>query len=213
METFPSLHVCTHPVIADRLTRMRDKTTPPALFRACLQDITRLMAYPLLADLPATTRPIETPLAAITAPCLAAPAPSLVAILRAGLGMTEPLRDVLPEASVGHIGLYRDHDTFMPHTYYQNLPHNAGQTYILCDPMLATGNSAVDAANKLVAAGIRPEQLKLLVLVAAPKGVATFATAFPMVPIFAAALDETLNDRAYIVPGLGDAGDRIFATL
>ena len=211
-DTFPSLHVIDHPLIASKLTQLRDKARPSIGFRGLLREITLLMTYEVLRDLPLETIDIETPVSPMKAPALKGPAPSIIPILRAGLGMSEPLMELIPTATIGHIGVYRDHDTKQPVEYLVKLPRALGQPYIVVDPMLATGNSLVHACDVLNKNGVPDTQIRVMALVAAPEGVATFAGKHPAIPVFCAALDDHLNENAYIVPGLGDAGDRIFGT-
>lgn len=212
-ERFPSLRLVDHPLIADKLTQMRDKNRPPIGFRGLLREITLLMTFEALRDLPLTSVQIETPVAPMKAPSLSGPAPSIIPILRAGLGMSEPLMELIPTASIGHIGVYRDHDTKRPVEYLVKLPRNEGQPYIVVDPMLATGNSLVHACDVLNKNGVTDAQIRVMALVLAPEGIGTFAAKHPSIPVYGAALDERLNENAYIVPGLGDAGDRIFGTV
>ncbi|MEX0924116.1 MAG: uracil phosphoribosyltransferase [Rhodovibrionaceae bacterium] len=209
-QDFPSLEVLDHPLIQHKLTMMRDVETPPILFRQLLREIGLLMGYEITRDLPLATIEIQTPVAGMQAPKLAQDI-SIVSILRAGLGMAEGLRELIPSAREGHIGLYRDPQTKQPREYYVKLPDPIGRA-ILVDPMLATGGSAVHAAQVLIEHGARPQDIRFMALVAAPEGMAVFAAAHPEVPVFAAALDSHLDQNAYIVPGLGDAGDRIFGT-
>jgi uracil phosphoribosyltransferase len=209
-ERFPSLTVLDHPLVQHKLSLIRDRTTRPVLFRQLLREIGLLMGYELTRDLAVETRPIETPLVAMQAPFLAGPV-TLVSILRAGLGMAEGLRELLPGAKEGHIGLYRDPETHEPREYFVKLPDAPGRV-LLIDPMLATGGSAVHAVEVLVGRGVRPEDIRFLCLIAAPEGVARLAAAFPTIRILAAALDSHLDANAYIVPGLGDAGDRLYGT-
>ena len=211
-KSFPSLHVVEHPLIAHKLTQLRDKARPSIGFRGLLREITLLMTFDALRDLPLEVTTIETPLTAMKAPVLAGPAPSVIPILRAGLGMSEPLLELIPTASVGHIGVYRDHDTKQAIEYLVKLPKNEGQAYIVVDPMLATGNSLIHACDVLNRNGVQDSQIRVMSLVAAPEGVQAFAAKHPAIHVFTAALDSHLNDTAYIVPGLGDAGDRIFGT-
>ncbi|MFC4351605.1 uracil phosphoribosyltransferase [Fodinicurvata halophila] len=208
---FSSLHVVTHPLLQHKLSLMRDRKTPPILFRQLLREISLLLGYEVTRDLPLTTERIETPLVEMEAPVLACPL-SIVSILRAGLGMAEGLQQLIPSAREGHIGLYRDPETKKPHEYFLKLPENPGRV-LLVDPMLATGGSAAHAVDVLLRNGIAREDLRLVTLVCAPEGVQVFAKAHPDVPIYTAALDEKLNEKAYILPGLGDAGDRLFGTL
>lgn len=209
-ESFPSLTVLDHPLVRHKLSLIRDRDTRPVLFRQLLREIGLLMGYELTRDLPVELRPIETPISAMQAPFIAGPV-TLVSILRAGLGMTEGLRELLPGASEGHIGLYRDPETHQPREYFVKLPANPGRV-LLVDPMLATGGSAVHAVEVLLARGVPQADIRFLCLIAAPEGVTRFAAAFPEIPVFAAALDSHLDENAYIVPGLGDAGDRLYGT-
>jgi uracil phosphoribosyltransferase len=209
---FPSLHVLEHPLIRHKLTLMRDKRTPTILFRQLLREIALLMGYEITRDMPVTTERIETPLTAMEAPLIAGKKVAVVSILRAGLGMADGLQDLIPSARMGHIGLYRDPQTKRPVEYFVKLPEPEGRLFILCDPMLATGHSAVAAVDILNRRGVGDTHIRLMALVAAPEGMRVFTEAHPTIPVYAAALDEYLNDHAYIVPGLGDAGDRLFGT-
>jgi uracil phosphoribosyltransferase len=204
--------VLDHPLIQHKLSLMRDKRTPTILFRQLLREIAMMMGYEVTRDLPLATERIETPLTPMDAPVIAGKKIALVAVLRAGLGMVEGLADLIPGARIGHIGLYRDPKTHEPVEYFVKLPDTEDRLFILCDPMLATGGSAIAAIGKLNERGVPDERIRLVVLVAAPEGVARVRKAHPAVPIFTAALDERLNDKAYILPGLGDAGDRLFGT-
>ena len=170
------------------------------------------MGYELTRPLPLTTREIETPIQKMQAPVIEGKKPVIVPILRAGLGMAEGLEALMPAARIGHIGLYRDHETKEPVEYLVKLPNPEGRLFILVDPMLATGNSAKYALDVLIRHGADPKQIRFMALVAAPEGVQVLLEAHPQVPIFVAALDSHLNENAYIVPGLGDAGDRMFGT-
>jgi len=211
-QQFPSLHVLDHPLIRHKLTLMRDKRSPTILFRQLLREIALLMGYEITRNLPVTTERIETPLTAMEAPVIAGKKVVIVSILRAGLGMADGLLDLIPSARMGHIGLYRDPRTKRPVEYFVKLPEPEGRTFIVCDPMLATGNSAVAAVDILNRRGVSDADIRFLALVAAPEGMRVFAAAHPSIPVYAAALDDRLNDHAYIVPGLGDAGDRLFGT-
>jgi uracil phosphoribosyltransferase len=177
-----------------------------------LKEISLLMGYELTRPLPLTTRTIQTPICPMEAPILEGKKPVIVPVLRAGLGMAEGLEELMPAARVGHIGLYRDEKTHEPVEYLVRLPDAAGRIFIMVDPMLATGNSAKHALDVLVRAGAVPEMIRFMALVAAPEGVKVLLEAYPQVKIFVAALDKQLNEKAYIVPGLGDAGDRLFGT-
>jgi len=209
---FPSLYILDHPLIQHKLTYMRDRETSTRTFRQLLRELTLLMGYEVTRDLPLTTRSIETPLQTMDAPVIAGRKLAIVPVLRAGIGMSDGLLDLIPSARVGHIGVYRDHDTHQPVEYLVRLPDVHERTFILCDPMVATGNSAVHAVDMLRKRGVTPERILFLALVAAPEGVEVLQRAHPEVKLYVAALDERLNEQAYIVPGLGDAGDRLFGT-
>jgi uracil phosphoribosyltransferase len=209
---FPSLHILDHPLILHKLSYMRMKTTPTVAFRQLLKEIALLMGYEITRELPLTEEHIATPLAEMDAPVIAGKKVAIVAILRAGLGMAEGLHELVPSARAGHIGLYRDHETKRPVEYLVKLPEPEGRIFILVDPMLATGNSAIHAVDVLNRHGVDDGSIRFMALVAAPEGVEAFARAHPRVQVYTAALDERLDERAYIVPGLGDAGDRLFGT-
>jgi uracil phosphoribosyltransferase len=209
---FPNLHVADHPLILHKMSLIRDSGCGKAQFRDLLREIALLMGYELTRSLPLTTRGIQTPLAMMDAPVLAGKKPVIVPVLRAGLGMAEGLEELMPGARIGHIGLYRDHDTKEPVEYLVKLPDPEGRLFILVDPMLATGNSAKYALDVLIRHGANPENIRFMALVAAPEGVAVLLKHYPQIPVFVAALDSHLNENAYIVPGLGDAGDRMFGT-
>ncbi len=212
LKQFPSFHVLDHPLIQHKLSLMRDKSTPTILFRQLLKEIALLMGYEVTRNLPMMEVELETPVAMMRAPVIAGKKIAVVAILRAGLGMAESMIELIPSARVGHIGLYRDPATKRPVQYFSKLPEPEGRIFILCDPMLATGHSAAAAVDILNQAGVADSDIRLLALVAAPEGVEVLMKAHPHVQAFAASLDERLNDHAYIVPGLGDAGDRLFGT-
>lgn len=206
-----SLHVITHPLIEAKLTRMRDRETPSPEFRALLREISLLMGYEITRDFPTELVSVETPVRRGEFPALKDDFFTIVPILRAGLGMVEGLLELMPFAHVGHIGLVRNEQTHLPEEYYYKMPEGYERSVIMVvDPMLATGGSAVDAIGSLKRRGC--ENIRLVNLVAAPQGVDAVRTAHPDVDIYVAALDEGLNEQAYIVPGLGDAGDRIFGT-
>ena len=207
-----TLHIIDHPLIVHKLSIMRNKKTGSKDFRELLDEIALLMGYELTRDLPLEEIQIETPIMPMKAKVVKGKKLAIVPILRAGLGMVNGLQTLVPVAKVGHIGLYRDPETHKPVEYYSKLPSDvAERLVILVDPMLATGGSAVDALSLLKAKGCK--QIRFMCLVAAPEGVAAVQAAHPDVDIYTAALDECLNDHAYIIPGLGDAGDRIFGTL
>lgn len=208
----PALSVLDHPLIQHKLSMMRDKATPTTLFRQLLKEIALLMGYELTRDLPMTTQEIETPITSMQAPVIKGKKVAVVPILRAGLGMADGLMELIPAARMGHIGLYRDHETKRPVEYYVKLPEPEGRIFILVDPMLATGHSAAAAIDLLNRYGVADDNIRMMSLVAAPEGVRVLQASHPAVPIFVAALDSHLNENAYIVPGLGDAGDRVFGT-
>lgn len=191
---------------------MRETTCDKAQFKILLKEIALLMGYELTRHFPITLKEIKTPLCSMQAPFLEGKKPVIVSVLRAGLGMAEGLEELMPAARVGHIGLYRDEKTKKPVEYLVKLPDSKGRTFIVVDPMLATGGSAKYALDVLVKHGADPKKIRFMALVAAPEGVKVLQDAYPQVPIYTAALDTHLNDHAYIVPGLGDAGDRLFGT-
>ena len=209
---FPNLRVLDHPMIQHKLSLMRDKRAPTIQFRRLLREIALLMGYEITRELPLASERIETPLAVIDAPLIAGKKVAVVSILRAGLGMAEGLQDLIPSARMGHIGLYRDPATKRPVEYFVKLPEPEGRLFILVDPMLATGHSAVAAVDILNRKGVPDSQIRFMALVVAPEGMRVFRDAHPDIPVYAAALDDHLDDHAYIVPGLGDAGDRLFGT-
>lgn len=206
-----NLTVVDHPLVLHKLTLMRDKHCPSAVFRQLLREISLLLAYEVLRDLPMTTRTIETPLMEMEAPILAGKKLVLVSILRAGNGLLDGMLDLVPSARVGHVGLYRDPQTLAAVEYYLKLPEGLEERRVIAvDPMLATGNSVSAALDRLKEAGAR--NISFMCLLAAPEGIAALSKAHPDVKIFTAAVDRQLNDHGYIVPGLGDAGDRMFGT-
>ena len=209
---FSNLYVASHPLILHKLSQMRDENCGKAQFSTLLKEIALLMGYEVTRELPMTTKKIVTPMTAMDAPVLAGEEPVIVPILRAGMGMAEGLQELMPAARVGHIGLYRDEKTHEPVEYLVKLPDPKGKYFILVDPMLATGHSARYALDVMVKRGVDPDKIRFMALVAAPEGVKAVQASYPKVPIYVAALDEKLNDKAYIVPGLGDAGDRLFGT-
>jgi uracil phosphoribosyltransferase len=207
----PGLVVVEHPLVQHKLSLMRDRTTPTAEFRRLLREISLLLAYEATRDLPLGSVEIETPLERGNFPLLAGKKVCLVSILRAGNGILDGMLDLLPSARVGHIGIYRDPRTLQAVEYYLKLPEDLPERdVILVDPMLATGNSAVAAISRLSELSAR--SIKFVCLVAAPEGVDNVLGIFPQVSIFAASLDRCLDPSGYILPGLGDAGDRLFGT-
>jgi uracil phosphoribosyltransferase len=203
------LHVLQHPLADHVLTHLRDQTTKPALFRTLSYQISLLLALEATRDLATVEKHIETPLEPFTGRVLAKSL-AIVPILRAGLGMVQPFMDVFPDISVGYVGLERDHTTAIARSYYCKLPPLDGKRVLVIDPMLATGGSAAQALDVVKAAGAR--EICYVCIVASPEGVAVVQKAHPEVPIYAGALDRTLNARKYILPGLGDFGDRLYGT-
>jgi uracil phosphoribosyltransferase len=208
---FPNLHVLDHPLIQHKLTHMRDRDTSTRTFRELLREITLLMGYEITRNLPLTTRRIDTPLMPLDAPVIAGKKLAIVPVLRAGVGMSDGLVELIPSARVGHIGLFRDEHS-RPVEYLVRLPDVEDRIFILCDPMVATGYSAVYAVDVLKKRGVKDESIIFLALVAAPEGVEVFHKAHPDVKLYVASLDSHLNEHDYIIPGLGDAGDRLFGT-
>ena len=206
---FPNLTVLDHPLIQHKVTILRDKRTSTRDFKQLVNEIAMLMAFEVTKDLPVEPVEVETPLEKTRGAQVAGKKLVLVPILRAGLGMVEGIAQLIPSARVGHIGIYREHDTLAPVEYYFKIPSGGdARDFFVLDPMLATGGSAVDAVTALKKAGA--QRIRFLCLVAAPAGVRKLQQAHPDVPVFTAALDRTLNDKGYILPGLGDAGDRLF---
>lgn len=205
------LTVVDHPLIQHKLTLMREKDTSTNSFRRLLREISHLLAYEITRDLPMTTKRIETPLCPMEAPAIDGKKLALISILRAGNGLLDGILDLVPAARVGFVGLYRDEATLKPVQYYCKLPERLSDRLVIAvDPMLATGNSSVAAVDLLKQAGAR--NIRFLCLLAAPEGVERMRQAHPDVPVVTAALDQRLNEKGYIVPGLGDAGDRMFGT-
>ena len=206
-----NLTVVDHPLIQHKLTLMREVDTPSAVFRQLMREISTLLTYEVLRDLETETRTIRTPLAEMEAPVLKGKKLVFVSILRAGNGLLDGMLDLVPSARVGHVGLYRDPQTLRAIQYYLKLPEGMAERKVIAvDPMLATGNSAAAAVQRLKENGAR--DIKLVCLLAAPEGIEAFQKTHPDVPIFTAAVDSHLDDHGYIVPGLGDAGDRIYGT-
>ena len=205
------VHVMDHPLVAHKLTIMRDKDTSVKDFRELVSEIGMLITYEATRDLPLTTREVETPIAKTTAPTLKGKKFAVVPILRAGLGLVDGVLRMVPSARVGHIGLYRDEETLEPVKYFCKMPKDVAEREILIvDPMLATGGSADAAIGFMKEYGCT--SIKLMVLLAAPEGIARIQKSHPDVDIYCGAVDQRLNEHGYIVPGLGDAGDRIFGT-
>jgi uracil phosphoribosyltransferase len=205
-----ALHIIDHPLIKHKLSIMRNKETSTIKFKQLLTEISMLMGYEVTRDFPLEYEEIETPLTKMNAPKISGKKVVIAPILRAGLGMVDGLTTLIPSALIGHIGMYRDEETSLPVFYYYKMPSNKDRLVIVTDPMLATGGSACDAIARLKRDGYT--SIRLMCLVAAPQGVKAVQERHPDVDIYLAALDEGLNERNYILPGLGDAGDRIFGT-
>ena len=203
--------VVDHPLIQHKLTIMRKKDTSSSKFRVLLRELSQLLAYEVTRDLPLEMKEIETPLTTMQSPTVKGKKLCFVSILRAGNGLLDGMLDLVPSARVGHIGLYRDPETLQAVEYYYKMPHALDERLVIAvDPMLATANSSIAAVTRLKEGGAK--NIRFVCLLAAPEGVKAFSDAHPDVPIFTAAIDEYLNDHSYIVPGLGDAGDRIYGT-
>jgi uracil phosphoribosyltransferase len=210
-QQFPSLRVVTHPLVQHKLAILRDRATPTKIFKELVEEIAMLMAYEATADVEVEDLRVETPLESTVGKQISGKKMTLVPILRAGLGMVEGIYRLVPNARIGHIGLYRNHDTLQPVDYYFKVPGDAPERdFFVLDPMLATGGSAVAAVSSLKRAGAA--RIRFLCLVAAPEGVRKLTEAHPDVLIYCASLDRELNAQGYILPGLGDAGDRLFGT-
>lgn len=205
------LNLVDHPLIQHKLTIMRDKDTSTNSFRRLLREISQLLAYEITREIGMTTRRIETPIGPMDAPTIGGKKLALISILRAGNGLLDGVLDLIPAARVGFVGLYRDEKTLKPVQYYYKVPSSLGERLVIAlDPMLATGNSAVAAIDLLKGSGAK--NIRFMCLLAAPEGIARMKQAHPDVPIVTAAIDKKLNEVGYIVPGLGDAGDRMFGT-
>lgn len=211
MENYKNVHILDHPLIRHKLAIIRDKNTNTKVFREIISELATLMAYESFKDVPTQEITVETPLETVTQTVVKENSIAIVPILRAGLGMVEGILSLFPAAKVGHIGLYRDEETLEPQEYYCKLPTGIEEKVVMVvDPMLATGGSAVDAIKMLKKRGCK--KIKLMSIIAAPQGVEKVVKAHPDVEIFVSTLDRTLNENGYILPGLGDAGDRIFGT-
>ncbi|MBR4982638.1 MAG: uracil phosphoribosyltransferase [Lachnospiraceae bacterium] len=211
MKTYNNVTYMTHPLIKHKISRLRDKNTGTNEFRKLVEEIAMLEGFEALKDLPLEDVEIETPLETCMTPMIAGRKLAIVPILRAGLGMVEGILSLVPSAKIGHIGLYRDEETFEPHEYYCKLPSPIEErTIVVCDPMLATGGSAIDAITMIKKHG--GKNIKFMCIIAAPEGVKKLSEAHPDIQIYVGNLDRCLNENAYICPGLGDAGDRIFGT-
>lgn len=210
-ELFTNFHEVQHPLLQHKLSLLRKRDTNKKEFKELIGEISTLLVYEVTKDLPIINEMIETPLETCEMPFLAGKKPVILAVLRAGIGMVDGFLNLMPSARVAHIGLYRDEATLEPHLYYFKIPsHSKDRQFYICDPMLATGGSAIRAIDKLKASGVR--KISFVCILAAPEGVERVFGAHPDVPVFAAKLDRKLNKRGYILPGLGDAGDRMFGT-
>ncbi|HCP81950.1 MAG TPA: uracil phosphoribosyltransferase [Octadecabacter sp.] len=211
MTKMPHLTHVQHPLVQHKLTLMRDKDTSTAVFRQLLREISQLLAYEVTRELPMTTKRIDTPMEAMDAPTLEGRKLALISILRAGNGLLDGMLELIPSARVGFVGLYRDEETLQPVQYYFKVPDHMDERLVIAvDPMLATGNSSIAAIDLLKKSGAK--DIRFLCLLASPEGIAAMKDAHPDVPIVTASVDSHLNDNGYIVPGLGDAGDRMFGT-
>lgn len=205
------LHIIDHPLIQHKLTKMRDKETGSKDFRELLNEISLLLGYEITRDFPLEEVEIETPLCKMKSKCISGKKVAIIPILRAGLGMVDGLLTLLPVAKIGHIGLYRDEETHTPIVYYCKLPFDIDQRLVIvCDPMLATGGSASDAITMIKKRGVK--NIKLCCIVSAPEGIQRVMDDHPDIDVYVAAVDRELNENCYILPGLGDAGDRLFGT-
>lgn len=207
-----NVQILNHPLIEHKISLLRDKNTSTNEFRKLIEEIAMLMGFEAMRDLPLENVEIETPIEKCMTPMLSGKKLAIVPILRAGLGMVQGILNLVPSAKVGHIGLYRDHETHEPHEYYCKLPEPIDlRTIVVCDPMLATGGSAVDAVSMIKQHG--GKNIKFMCIIAAPEGLNKLKEAHPDIQIYVGHLDRCLNENAYICPGLGDAGDRIFGTI
>ena len=206
-----TIHLVDHPLVQHKLSLMRQKTQPTASFRQLIREVSLLLAYEVTRDLPLETTEIHTPLEVMKAPVLSGKKLCFVSILRAGNGLLEGMLALLPSARVGHVGIYRDPDTLNAIEYYYKVPQDIeDRLVIVVDPMLATAHSGIAAVDRLKQGGAK--QIKFVCLLAAPEGISAFTTAHPEVPLYTAAIDRQLNEHGYILPGLGDAGDRLYGT-
>ena len=206
-----TIHIVDHPLVQHKLSLMREKTQPTATFRQLMREVSLLLAYEVTRDLPLETTEIDTPLELMQAPVLSGKKLCFVSILRAGNGLLEGMLDLLPSARVGHVGIYRDPDTLNAIEYYYKVPQDIDdRLVIVVDPMLATAHSGIAAVDRLKQGGAK--KMKFVCLLAAPEGISAFTTAHPDVPLYMAAIDRQLNEHGYILPGLGDAGDRLYGT-
>jgi uracil phosphoribosyltransferase len=205
-------HINTHPIVQDRLTKLRNIATRSKTFRQCLDDIALFLAIDATAHLPTYTKTITTPMQDTQGALLTEVNPLIVPILRAGLALSNSMQSILPHADTGHVGLARDHDTHQPIEYLNKLPSDLNRPIFVVDPMLATGGSMIATLDILLHHGAKLDDIIIVTLLCAPEGIEALRTKYPAIPLYTAAIDSHLNDDAYIVPGLGDAGDRYFGT-
>lgn len=211
-QSFPQFFQVNHPLVQNKLSLLRDQSTDHKMFRELVYELTLLLGYEATQNLPTVQSTVRTPLETCEVTVLAGPQPVVLPILRAGIGMVDALLSLMPSAKVGHVGLFRNEKTLLPEQYYFKIPPDSDtRPFYVCDPMLATGGSAVAAISLLKERGVK--NITFICLLAAPAGVKHFTEHHPEVPIYSASLDRTLSDKAYILPGLGDAGDRLFGTL
>ena len=206
-------YINTHPIVQDRLTKLRNKATRPKTFRDCLNDIALFLAMDATQNLPTYSKTIETPITEMEGILLTETNPLIVPILRAGLALSESLQRIIPNADTGHVGLARDHETHQPIEYLNKLPSDLNRSIFVTDPMLATGGSMIATLDILISVGATVENICIITLLCAPEGIEALRVKYPNIRLYTAAVDSHLNDDAYIVPGLGDAGDRYFGTL
>jgi len=205
-------YINAHPIVFDRLTTIRDKNTNSQKFRQCLNEIALFLSMDATANLPICSKTIETPMAEMNGVVLDDVNPLIIPILRAGLALSDGLQTILPHADTGHIGLYRDHETHEPVEYLNKLPSDLNRPIFVVDPMLATGHSMIKTLDVMIDAGAKADDITIITLLCAPEGLVELRKTYPDVPLYTAAIDECLNENAYIIPGLGDAGDRYFGT-
>jgi len=205
--------VNSHPIVQDRLTILRDKETPSHIFRKSLNDIALFLSIDATASLSVSDHDIDTPLQAMKSPRLVGDNPLIIPILRAGLALSEPMQQIIPHADTGHIGLYRDHETHLPVEYLNKLPSHLDRPMFVVDPMLATGHSMIKTIDILIEKGASVDNIIIVTLLCAPEGIELLQSKYSNIVIYTAAIDNCLNENAYITPGLGDAGDRYFGTV
>lgn len=210
---FPNLHVLQHPLVMDKVSRMRDEETSTGEFRQLMKQVGVLLGYEVTRDLELEYREIKTPLVSTHAPFLQKPMVAIVPVLRAGTGLADGLLELMPSAKMGNIGLYRDEKTNRPVEYMVKLPSSLNRRFLLVDPMLATGHTAVYATDVLIQHGVKRENIRVMALLTTPEGMRAFNEKYADIPVYCAAIDSGLNAQNFIVPGIGDAGDRLYGTL